>query len=448
VKQLLRRVHFFVFADRQINSLACILLPVNSTRRLSLFGVVAILIVVSACASDGDSKSGTAPATKADPTTPTTTDRPATTSTAPAESTTTSEPAPTTTELPAPEPVEYGFSAVSPIVQDFVDERGLNGAGLIIVHRDDGVIYESYWGEFSEDRISLVASSSKMITAGVLLRLHEDGLLDIDAPVAEVVDWGAGNPDITPAQLVSNSSGLVGLLQNPFYGPYICQFLAAGTLQECAASIFNTPDDVDDIIAPDTEFRYGGAQWQVAGAVAEAVSGKSWDELIDEIYVQPCDLHSLAYNNHFIQLPAEGFTYPTSFDGDPSTLIATDNPNMEGGAYVTTGDYAKLLLMHLRGGSCDGTQVLSQDALDRMHTDRIGEVYDGEAFSPGFGYGMGWVIDRESGRVVDGGAYGAVAWLDLADGFGAYLVLEADSIAGSNLAGQLYDIIDEAVARS
>ena len=54
-----------------------------------------------------------------------------------------------------------------------------------------------------------------MITAGVLLHLADDGLLDIDAPVAEAVEWGAGNPDVTVAQLLSNSSGLVGLLIEP-----------------------------------------------------------------------------------------------------------------------------------------------------------------------------------------------------------------------------------------
>jgi CubicO group peptidase (beta-lactamase class C family) len=370
-----------------------------------------------------------------------------TSSTSP-ESTTTSEPVPESTEAPVPEPVDYDFSAVSPIVQDFVDERWLNGAGLIIVHRDDGVIYEDHWGEFSKDRVSLIASSSKMITAGVLLRLQDEGLLDIDAPVADAVEWGVGNPEVTPAQLMSNSSGLVGLVPNPAYGPYICQYLPFGTIQDCAASIFNNLDDENDVVAPDTEFRYGGAQWQVAGAVAEAVSGKSWAELIDEIYVQPCALESLAYNNNLALIASEGFRYPASFNGDPTTLASTENPNMEAGAYITTGDYGKLLLMHLRGGACDDNQVLTQESLDLMHADRIGDVYGGDAYSAGRGYGMGWWVDRESGRISDEGAYGAVPWLDLADGYGAYLVIEADSATGNELAGLLYDVIDEAVTQS
>ncbi|HEU4841383.1 MAG TPA: serine hydrolase [Ilumatobacteraceae bacterium] len=339
----------------------------------------------------------------------------------------------------------YDFSAVTPIVQAFVDAHGLAGAGLVVVDRDDGVVHEDYWGAFGPDRISLVASSSKMITAGVLLRLQDDGLLDIDAPVAAVAPWGAGNPAITPAQLVSNSSGLVGLLPNPGYEPYRCQFLPAGTLQECASAIFTTPADDADVIAPDTQFRYGGAQWQVAGAVAEVASGKPWAQLIDEIYVQPCGLRTLAYNNHFAQLGPGGFEYPVAFGGDPSTLQPTSNPNMEGGAYVTPGDYAALLLMHLRGGRCGDEQVLSQAALDRLHTDRLGAAYGGDA-GGGAGYGMGWWVDRASGRISDPGAYGSVPWLDLADGYGAYLVIESDTATGLALAGQLYGVIDAAIA--
>ena len=148
-----------------------------------------------------------------------------------------------------------------------------------------------------------------------------------------------------------------------------------GTLQACAEQVFTTPDDDADIVPPDTEFRYGGAQWQVAGAVAEAASGKSWSVLIDEVYVQPCGLEALAFNNPFTQLEGEPYRYPASFNSDPSTLMATDNPNLEGGAYVTTGDYGVLLLMHLRDGMCGDNRVLSAESLDRMHSDRIMAAY-------------------------------------------------------------------------
>ncbi len=117
--------------------------------------------------------------------------------------------------------------------------------------------------------------------------------------------------------------------------------------------------------------------------------------------------------------------------------MPTDNPNLEGGAYVTTGDYGALLLMHLRDGMCGDNRVLSAESLDRMHSDRI---------MAGSGYGMGWWVDRENGRITDGGLYGTVPWLDLEDGYGAYLVVEADSPTGNALAGLLYEVVEEAVA--
>ncbi len=406
-----------------------------------------IVIVLSACAGDDAPGAGTAE-TEATSTDTTSTETTVAATAAPASPATTEAAPATTAAAPTTAVAErYDFSAVSPIVQAFVDAEGLDGAGLIVVDREDGVIHHEHWGEFTEDRISLVASSSKMITAGVLMRLHDDGLLDVDAPIADVVDWGAGNPEITPAQLVSNSSGLVGLGPDPTYGPYLCQFLTAGTIQECAESIFATPDDDADVIPPDTEFRYGGAQWQVAGALAEVAAGRSWAELIDEIYVQPCGLEALGYNNHFTQVGTSGFDYPTAFDADPSTLIDTANPNMEGGAYVTTGDYGKLLLMHLRGGMCDGGRVLSEESVDRMHADRIADAYDGSA-GAATGYGMGWWIDRETGVISDGGAYGSVPWLDLDDGYGAFLVIEADSGLGGQLAEQLADVVHAAATQS
>lgn len=373
-------------------------------------------------------------------------DEPLTTDQTTTEPTTTDAQTAPTTE---PAPAAYDFSAIGPIVDEFVADRGLNGAGLVVVERDDGVVHEQYWGEFDADRVSLIASSSKMITAGVLLHLDDQGVLDIDAPVADVVDWGSGNPTITPAQLISNSSGLVGLFPDPVFAPYICQYIAGGSLQECAASVFTTPDDDEQVIEPDTEFRYGGAQWTVAGAVAEVASGQSFAELVEEIYAQPCGLGSLGFNNHFGQI-GSGFDHPVEFDGDPSNLVDTDNPNPEGGAYVNAPDYGQLLLMHLRGGACGDTQVLSPEAIDTMHADRIGLTYGGDAgvrgsTGEGTGYGMGWWVDRETGRISDAGAYGSVPWLDLDDGYGAYLVIEADAGTGNQLAALIEEVVHTAV---
>ncbi len=357
-------------------------------------------------------------------------------STAPADGPS-STAAPATTTADTKPGTTRDFSVLGATLRSLVDDNGLDGAGLVVVDRDEGIVHEEYVGAFDADRVSLIASSSKMITAGVLLHLVDEGLLDLDAPVADAVEWGSAHPEITPAQLLSNSSGLVGLIPNPAYRPYLCQLLPNRELEECSAEIFQTDGDDADVVAPDTEFRYGGAQWQVAGAVAEAVSGMTWAELIEEIYVEPCGVESLGYNNHWAG--AGGFDYPADFD--PADLPPTENPQMEGGAYITPPDYAALLLMHLRGGMCDGGRVLSEASVARAHADRVAEAY-GENADRQPGYGLGWFVDRETGIVSDGGAYGSLPWLDVEAGYGAYLVIEASSGLGSSMYDELAPVVE------
>ncbi len=352
------------------------------------------------------------------------------------------EEAATTTEVEDSDPLEglEGFDAVDAFAEQFVADAGLEGASLIVVHRDDGVIHQTQYGAFEEGRISLIASSSKMISAGVLLSLQEQGLLDIEAPVSGQTDWSPG-ADITPAQLVSNSSGLVGLGPDLLYTPYFCQWTPTSSLDDCSTAVLETEADDADVVAPESEFRYGGAQWQVAGGVAEAVSGRTWAELIDETYVEPCGVDSLGYLNLGQVVSVAG--YPTVFGGDPSLHDASENPTIEGGAHITPADYGTLLLMHLRGGQCEGGQVLSQESLDTMHADRMASL--GLDAGPGTGYGMGWWVDRETGIISDGGAWGTLPWLNLEDGYGAYWVIEDENSTTAGISEELISLVHVAV---
>jgi CubicO group peptidase (beta-lactamase class C family) len=335
------------------------------------------------------------------------------------------------------------FDAFDQVVAAFVEAQGLEGASAVVVDRDSGVVHVQGYGAFDPGRLYLIASSSKILSVGVLMRLADQGLVDVDEPIGTYLEdpFGEGKPELTLAQLLSNSSGLVSLTDDPLYAPYLCQYLRAGTLSDCAETIY-TADDAADRVEPDTEFHYGGGQWQLAGGVAEVVSGQTWAELIDETYVQPCGVESLGYTNQFQD---SALAYPEDFDGDVANLTPTDNPSVEGGAYITVEDYGALLLMHLRGGMCGDTPALSQEAVERMRVDRILEEYGGTtgAGGPLEGYGLAWWIDRANpGVFMDPGAYGAIPWLDVGRGYGAFIALEATSELGVELALQAKPALD------
>jgi CubicO group peptidase (beta-lactamase class C family) len=328
----------------------------------------------------------------------------------------------------------------------------IKGASAVVVHKDLGLVHSKGYGEFEADRLYLIASASKILSAGVLMRLADEGKLDIDKPISDYLAeaWDEHKTNVTTAQLLSNSSGLpslpelsaAGASMMPAklaqYAAHFCQYMPAGKLSDCGKSIYSdeTPENNRE---PDVEFLYGGSQWQLAGAVAEQVSGKSWAELIEEIYVEPCGANSLAYTNQF-GARADGssaLTYPKDFEGDVSKLPKSDNPSIEGGAYVTAPDYAKFLLMHLRDGKCDDNEVLSKEAVETMRTDRVA-AYGGSPStnptmpSPYSEYGLGWWMNDD--MIADPGAYGAFPFLDLKRKYGAMIVIEISSTVGGQLA--------------
>jgi len=334
------------------------------------------------------------------------------------------------------------------------------GASAVLVHKTKGTLHSKGYGEFAADRLYLIASASKILSVGVLMKLADEGKVDFDTPISEyLTDWDAHKTNVTLAQLFSNSSGLPALSEilavssNPTpealaqYTPHFCQYMGAGTLTDCGKAIYQDENPGNNR-EPDVEFRYGGSQWQLAGAVAEVVSGKSWAELIDETYVEPCGVPSLGFTNPFGQQGVSPLGYP-AFDADKANLPESDNPSIEGGAYVTAPDYAKLLQMQMNGGKCGTKQVLSAEAVERMQTDRV-TAYGGTATTGGIdslftGYGMGWWVGDEF--IADPGAYGAFPWIDDSGEYGAMIIIEVSSGVGGQLAIATKPAVDAIMAK-
>ncbi len=326
---------------------------------------------------------------------------------------------------------DYDFTSVGPEITAFIDEFvEVRGASYILVHRDYGVLHEEAFGDHTLDTIVRLASTSKVPSAGILMSLADDGLLDIDEPIADYLDWGDSKPGITVGHLLSNTSGLPGLFSSVNHYP--CQSLPDVLLSECAMTIYQT-DVGEDLNPPGTLFQYGGGQWQVAGGVAEAVSGQSWEDLVRERLVEPCGLEVFEYGN----------MNSSAWTGDPDSLIGQSNPRIEGGAISNLHDYAKILMMHLNDGMCGEERVLSKVAVAEMQIDR-GSAVGGAA------YGLGWWITLPGGggkitKFNDPGASGTYAWIDLDRGYGGYLALEAGSAYGFNLYARILPPIEAAI---
>lgn len=193
-------------------------------------------------------------------------------------------------------------------------------------------------GNLMTDSVVPLASATKMPSVTAIMTLVDAGKLALDTPVGTyLAGWPAGKAAVTLRMLLSHTSGLPGMVA--------CLGDTATTLTACAHKIAATPLQA----TPGTTFIYGGADFQVAGRVAEVVAGEPWAQLFDEAVAQPCGLMTFTWG-------------------------ATQNPRIAGGASSNNADYGKLLALHLAGGRCGDVQVLSPAAVAEMQKDEIGSA--------------------------------------------------------------------------
>jgi CubicO group peptidase (beta-lactamase class C family) len=168
---------------------------------------------------------------------------------------------------------------------------------------------------------------------------------------------------------------------------------------------------------PGTVFDYGGSQWHLAGAIAAHVTNSELNQAFEHYIGRACGLEVFEFGNTS--------NYAELFTGHPDSLSGRQNPHGGGGAMANSNDMAKLLLLHLRGGICDGTTVLSQEGVEFMQVDRKGDLPSNFPGVESNSYGMGW-WGREDlpGIFYDTGAYGSVAWLDPNRSIGGFVAVE------------------------
>ena len=313
-----------------------------------------------------------------------------------------------------PEETAPDFSAADAAFESFLENSPIfDGISYVVVNAG-GTLHTAAFGDHTEDTIVMLASTSKVPAVMTLLALEEDPdvAFDINQPIGEVLPFEGVYGDRTPAQLVSNTSGIPGLRQLGLYGPHLCQysFDEAIGFEACGQVLLSVP--LPDSHDAGSIFDYGGSQWQLAGVTASVAANATWNQLVDQYLGTPCGLEVFTFGNMWEDL--------TQWDGTTSSLLGQANPNIEGGAITNLADYAKLLQVHLNGGYCGETRVLSEASVAEMRADRGGIVAEGPV-----PYGMGWWIRADTpGVYEDPGAFGSVSFLDIERGFGGYVAID------------------------
>lgn len=173
-------------------------------------------------------------------------------------------------------------------------------------------------GNMSEDTmLNPVWSASKMVSSILINKLADEGLLNIDTPVNEYIDWWTKDgkdprSKVTLRHLLSMTAGFGSDLFG-MHGEASCEFSPVSQ-EECAKTLYEKfygkvengmvedwghPGVIDDV-NPGDFFLYGESSWVLAVYIAETVTGKTWRELFTE-YVgtalgldESCNYNSMA----------------------------------------------------------------------------------------------------------------------------------------------------------
>ncbi len=283
----------------------------------------------------------------------------------------------------------------------------------LLLKTSGGRVFEHSVGESSAETSYRSASTSKWVTAAVILLLVDEGLIALDDHPQDHIDFwpeSGWTSEILLSQLLSFTSGLV---EDP-----ICISLPNSDYEDCVETILDRNLELSQ--TPGSEFHYGSSHMQVAGLMAiEALGVDSWSEVFE----------------HFQD--ATGLFPNSAYD-----LPSESNPRLAGGMHWIGSDYLEFL------EAIQEESLLAPELLALMLSDRIADA--SIAYSPaweGIGedwhYGFGCWIEchselfdcPEPTRISSPGAYGAYPFVDYEQGY--FGILAREGVLGTYVEGYL-----------
>lgn len=245
----------------------------------------------------------------------------------------------------------------------------------------------------------LIGSISKIYTATLVLKLVEQGLLDLDKPVVEYLpDFTLSQDDVRDAitlrMLLSHTSG--------FDGDRFTNYGKGEDAYNKAIAEFHT---LIQWFKPGTFYSYNNAGFYLAGQIIRKVTGKSYEDVLTEEIFKPLGLaHSYIDADLLLNQPlAAGHLvdYRSGVKLHPAPHLPR-HANPAGGIVQSVGDLLTFAQMHLKHGEINGKRIISAEHAQLMQEPLI------EADTFYRSYGIGWsIFERPTAKSIGhGGAWG------------------------------------------
>jgi CubicO group peptidase (beta-lactamase class C family) len=274
--------------------------------------------------------------------------------------------------LPAQSPRDARFEALAALTEAKMKEFGVPGVALGVVQngtvsiRGLGITNVEDPLPVTAHTVFPIASISKTFAATAMMRLVEQGKVDLHAPVRTYlpdfrVRDEAASRDVTVWHLLTHLGGWEGQVSGPDRG--------TETLKNFVATI----TDLMQVAPPGAAWSYNNAGFSIAGRVIEVATGTSINRALRDLVFQPLGLeHAGTTVGEFI---TERFAAGHLTRNGTATLMRPFAPSTSvtaGGVGLCMTDLLAYARFHMGDGTAaNGERVLKRETLELMRTPQL-----------------------------------------------------------------------------
>ncbi|MFD5097968.1 serine hydrolase domain-containing protein [Streptomyces albidochromogenes] len=279
-----------------------------------------------------------------------------------------------------------------------------------------------------------IGSITKTFTAVLVLRLRDEGLLDLGDPLEKHLP-GTGVGEVTVAQLLSHTAGLPAETPAPWWER------TPGSLRPELADVLGERARMHPV---GRTHHYSNPGYTLLGRLVEAVRGRSWAEALRSEVLEPLGMRRTG--------PEPEAPYAGGWAVHPWADVMLPEPAVDLGLMAPAGQLwstADDLCRFAAFLAVGDDRVLGADSVREMRTPAA-PAGPGEGAG---GYGLGLQIVRAGQRTLvghSGSLPGFVAglWVGVEDGLAAVVLTNATSgLSAPAVAADLIGIVAEAEPR-
>lgn len=303
------------------------------------------------------------------------------------------------------------FEDLAALVTQKMKEHSIPGVafGILadgqVTARGFGVTNVDNPQEMTPDTVFPIASISKTVTATAIMRLVEQGKLDLDAPVVKYlpdfkVQSETATREIRIWHLLTHTPGFEG------------QVSGADRGSESLTLFAQTRGEMPQLAPPGQVWSYNNAGFTIAGRVIEVASGQTIHNAIRSLVFQPIGLTRAFTRTEEAVTHRFAAAHRTGRGGAVTVAspISRSATVTAGGVWMSVADILAYAKFHLGDGAgADGKPVLTRATLELMRTPRVRKVGTDDEM------GLGWHLRKVGGVMTasHGGTLGHLSLLEL-----------------------------------